>query len=267
VDSVHAVASDFLTRILADKRQEVLDRRAAQPEAVLREQCLMAEPPLHVVERLRGSTLRVIAEVKRGSPSAGTFNAQLNAADQAEVYAEAGAAAVSVLTDEPYFGGSLLDLRSARDRVSVPLLRKDFIVDPYQLLEARASGADLVLLIVAALDAQSLSLLLQATNDLSMTALVEINTIEEAKLAVDAGSRLVGINNRNLRTFEVDMSTTARLRPFLPDSTVVASLSGIKSVRDAVEMRKVGADVVLVGEALVRSSDAGALIAEMSSVT
>jgi indole-3-glycerol phosphate synthase len=267
VDSIHTVASDFLTRILADKRRDVADRRAAVPEAVLRDQCSAVGPPLPVLERLRGSSLRVIAEVKRGSPSAGTFNSQLDAADQADIYAQGGAAAVSVLTDAPYFGGSLQDLRSARDRVRIPLLRKDFMIDPYQILEARAAGADIVLLIVAALDAGSLDALIEVTHELGMTALVEINTVEEARLAVGAGSSFIGINNRNLRTFEVDMGTTARLNPLLPASAVVASLSGIKSVSDAIEMRRAGVDAVLIGEALVRAADPGALLAAIASVT
>jgi indole-3-glycerol phosphate synthase len=267
MDSLHAVAeNDFLSRILRDKRQEVEQRLAAVPADVLFAACQRTAPAMPVRDRMRGATLRVIAEVKRGSPSAGTFGADIDASDQAAKYAEAGAAAISVLTDSPYFGGSLEDLKAARLRVDVPLLRKDFVIDEYQLLEARQSGADIVLLIVAALEATTLRSLLERTERLGMAALVEVNTVYEAGVACEAGASFIGINNRNLRTFEMDMLTTARVRPSIPQSAVVASLSGIRSAEQAIAMREAGADAILVGEALIRSRDPGALIAQMTAI-
>jgi indole-3-glycerol phosphate synthase len=264
--TIQPAASDFLSRILHDKQAEIAARRDAEPAARLAVRAAAALPPLPALEALRGERLRVIAEVKRGSPSKGIFDAGLDAAAQAERYAAGGAAAVSVLTDGPHFQGSLDDLRTARVRVGVPLLRKDFIIDPYQLLEARAAGADLVLLIVAALGEEQLAELLDRTHDLGMEALVEVNTEAEARRAAAMEVPLAGINNRNLHTFEVDMRTTERLRPLLPSTTVVASLSGIARVDDAVRMRTAGADAVLVGEALVRAPDPGALLSALNGV-
>ncbi|HVA91218.1 MAG TPA: indole-3-glycerol phosphate synthase TrpC [Chloroflexota bacterium] len=260
------MASDFLSRILRDKQAEVAANKAAIPQEALEERARSAAAPLPVLSTLRGDRLRVIAEVKRASPSAGVFAAALDAASQAARYASGGAAAISVLTDGPYFHGSLADLAEARQAVTVPLLRKDFIIDPYQLYEARASGADLVLLIVAALTASRLTALLALTEDLGMCALVEVYTADEARLARALEAPLVGINNRNLRTFTVDMETTARLRPLLSPRTVVASLSGIKNVEDARAMREAGADVILVGEALARATNPDGLLAALASL-
>jgi indole-3-glycerol phosphate synthase len=260
------VASDFLTRIVHDKRLEVAQRRDHTPDAVLEAAIRDLPPAPAVAPVLRGARLRVIAEVKRSSPSAGSFNNDLDAANQAQRYAEGGAAAVSILTDGPYFNGSLADLRAARAVVRVPLLRKDFILDRYQLLEARAHGADFVLLIAAALAPRELGALFEETAHLGLEALVEVNTEEEARLAADLGAPLVGINNRDLHTFVVDMGTTGRLRPLLPPGVVVAALSGIKNVADGRAMRACGADAVLVGEALVRAADPAVLIAELGAI-
>ena len=264
--TIQPAAGDFLSRILRDKHVEIAARRDAEPASRLAERAAAAPPPLPALAVLRGERLRVIAEVKRGSPSKGTFDAGLDAAAQAERYAAGGAAAVSVLTDGPYFQGSLDDLRAARAHAGVPLLRKDFIIDPYQLLEARAAGADLVLLIVAALEPEQLAALLVRTHELGMEALVEVNTEAEAHVAAELDAPLVGINNRDLHTFEVDMGTTGRLRPLLSGTTVVASLSGIAHVEDAARMRAAGADAVLVGEALVRAADPATLLAELNGV-
>ncbi len=266
MDTLQSVASDFLSRILRDKQAEVAADKAAIPQEVLEERARSAAPPLPVLSALKGDRLQVIAEVKRASPSAGVFAAALDAASQAARYSRGGAAAVSVLTDGPYFHGSMADLLEVRQAVTVPLLRKDFIIDHYQLYEARAAGADLVLLIAAAMSAALLSALLELTTDLGMCALVEVYTEEEARLARDLGAPLVGINNRNLRTFTVDMETTSRLRPLLSPGTVVASLSGIKNLGDARAVRRAGADAVLVGEALARSANPEALLAELRSL-
>ncbi|HVC82483.1 MAG TPA: indole-3-glycerol phosphate synthase TrpC [Chloroflexota bacterium] len=266
MDTLQPVASDFLSRILRDKEAEVAAAKAALPHAVMEERARAAPPPLPALAALRGERLRVIAEVKRASPSAGVFAGGLDAASQGRRYAAGGAAAISVLTDGPYFQGSLADLEAARKAVSIPLLRKDFIIDPYQVHEARAAGADLVLLIVAALSAARLTELLRVTTDLGMGALVEVCTEDEARLARDLDAPLVGINNRNLRAFTVDMETTARLRPLLAPRTVVASLSGIKTVEDARAMRATGVDAVLVGEALARAAEPECLLAELAGL-
>ena len=264
--TLQSVASDFLTRILHDKQREVAVRRGVTTELELSRRAAVAAPPQSVLECLRGPRLRVIAEIKRGSPSKGRFDAELDAAAQAACYAAGGASAISVLTDGPYFQGSLDDLVTTRAAVALPLLRKDFIIDRYQLYEARAAGADLVLLIVAALSESSLAHLLAETEQLGMTALVEINTAEEAALAAALGAELVGINNRNLHTFEVDMGTTARLRPLLSPATVVAALSGISTLDDARAMRAAGADAILVGEALVRAARPDELLTAFTGV-
>jgi indole-3-glycerol phosphate synthase len=266
MDTLQPMANDFLSRILRDKRLEVSIRKASVPQAVMEERALAAPPALPVLSALRGDRLRVIAEVKRASPSAGAFASELDARAQVVRYAVGGAAAISVLTDGPYFQGSLRDLEEAREAVSVPLLRKDFIIDPYQVYEARAAGADLLLLIVAALQADELASLLALTEKLGMSTLVEVNTVEEARLANQVKARLVGINNRDLHTFKVDMGTTARVRPLLGPGTVVASLSGVRTVEDAQAMRSAGADAVLVGEALARSSSPEQLLAQLTAV-
>ena len=266
MDTLQPMANDFLSRILGDKRLEVVTRKAAIPQAVLRERAQSTAPALPVLSALRGDRLRVIAEVKRASPSAGAFAIGMDAQAQAVRYARGGAAAISVLTDKPYFQGSLGDLEEARAAVSVPLLRKDFIIDPYQVYEARVAGADFVLLIVAALTAEDLASLLALTETLGMAALVEVNTIEEARRASGLGASLVGINNRDLHSFRVDMATTARVRPMLSARTVVASLSGVRTVEDARAMRAAGADAVLVGEALARSAEPERLLTQFAAL-
>ena len=264
MDTIQPVAGGFLSRILRDKLAEVEARKAAEPLAAVAARAAEAAPVRRA--SLRGSGLTVIAEVKRASPSAGSFDAGLDAVAQARRYAAGGAAMISVLTDGPYFQGSLADLAGARAAVATPLLRKDFILDEYQLLEARAAGADVVLLIVAALPAARLAPLLDATHKLGMEAMVEVHTAEEARLASEVGAALVGINNRDLHSFEVDMGTTARLRPLLGAETIVAALSGVRSVEDACAMRAAGADAILIGEALIRSAEPEALLAALRGV-
>jgi indole-3-glycerol phosphate synthase len=266
MDTLQPMANDFLSRILRDKRLEVSTRKACVPEAAMEARARAAPPALPALSALRGERLRVIAEVKRASPSAGAFASEMDARVQVTRYAAGGAAAISVLTDGPYFQGSLSDLEEARAAVSVPLLRKDFIIDPYQVYEARTVGADLVLLIVAALQADELASLVALTENLGMSALVEVNTVEEARVANHVNARLVGINNRDLQSFKVDMGTTARIRPILAPGTVVASLSGVRTVEDARAMRSAGADAVLVGEALARSAAPDRLLAQLTAV-
>jgi indole-3-glycerol phosphate synthase len=256
----------FLEEILARKAKEVEARRAAVPADVLRERARRRDPPLGLWEALSpaGGPVRIVAEVKRASPSAGAIDAALDAPAQAARYEAAGAAAISVLTDGPGFGGSLEDLAAVRERVRRPLLRKDFVVDAYQLLEARAAGADAALLIVAALPGDRLRRLLDACGPLGLAALVEVHDERELEGALAAGARLVGVNNRDLRTFQVDLAVSERLLPMLPGGVKGVAESGVRTAADVQRLRGRGASNFLVGEALVRASDPGALIRELT---
>ncbi len=195
--------------------------------------------------------VKVIAEVKRSSPSKGALAMIADPAGLARDYEAGGASIISVLTERRRFGGSLEDLTAVRAAVDVPVLRKDFVVDAYQVWEARAHGADVVLLIVAALEQDALVGLLERTHSLGMTALVEAHDEDEAQRAVEAGARVVGINNRNLKTLEVDRGTFARIAPQLPASVVKVAESGVRGSHDVLDFARHGADAVLVGEALV----------------
>jgi indole-3-glycerol phosphate synthase len=257
----------FLDGILARKAAEVTARRAALPERELAARARDAAPPRGFDAALsaRGGPLRVIAEVKRASPSAGAIQTGLDAAAQARRYTDAGAACVSVLTDGPGFGGSLEDLATVRAAVGVPLLRKDFVLDRYQLLEARAHGADAALLIVAALGDDRLRTLLEGCAGLGLSALVEVHDEPELETALVAGARLVGVNNRDLRTFAVDLAVSERLLPLLPEDVKGVAESGIRSPADARRLHRSGAANLLVGEALVRAEDPGRLLREMGA--
>jgi indole-3-glycerol phosphate synthase len=257
----------FLADILARKRVEVEAARRAVPERELAARARDAAAPraFEAALSLAGGPVRVVAEVKRASPSAGAIRAGLDAPSQARAYAAAGAAAVSVLTDGPGFGGSLSDLAAVRAAVGVPLLRKDFVLDRYQLLEARAHGADAALLIVAALEPDALRRLLAAASEIGLAALVEVHDEVELAAALAAGARIVGVNNRNLRTFAVDLAVSERLLPLLPADVRGVAESGVRTAEDARRLRRAGASNLLVGEALVRAGDPGALIREMVS--
>jgi indole-3-glycerol phosphate synthase len=257
----------FLDQILARKRAEVDERRTALPERELRARAAGAPAPRRFEAALspRGGPIRIVAEVKRASPSAGAIDAGLDAPGQARRYAAAGAAAVSVLTDGPGFGGSLDDLRAVRAAVDLPLLRKDFVLDRYQLLEARAAGADAALLIVAALEPEALRRLIDGCGELGLAALVEVHDPGEAERAVLAGARLVGVNNRDLRTFAVDLATSERILPALPEGVKGVAESGVRTPADVRRLRRAGAANLLVGEALVRAADPGRLVAELAA--
>ncbi len=244
----------FLEDILARKRTEVEDRRRIRAEGELARVAEHLPPPLVFAHALAsfGEKTKIIAEIKRASPSAGAIDTGLAATLQAERYASAGATAISVLTDGPGFGGSLADLAAVRDVVRIPLLRKDFIIDRYQLLEARLAGADAVLLIVAAVEGE-LMRLLAAASGLGLAALVEVHGEEELLRALDAGARLIGINNRNLHTFAVDLGTSERLLAKIPKEIKVVCESGVRTPEDAARLRAAGAANLLVGEALVRA--------------
>ncbi len=258
--------STFLTRIVAHKRTELMAAREAMPEHRLERLAADAPAPRPFLEWLDPARLGVIAEVKRASPSRGAIAPDMDAATQASHYVAGGAEAISVLTDRQFYHGSHEDLSAIRAAVPTPLLCKDFILDRYGLLQARASSADLVLLIVAVLgrDVQSL---IRETAALGMTPLVEVYTREEVELALEVGVALIGVNNRNLHTFEVSLETTERLAPLLASHAVVASLSGISTAVDARRAVAAGAHVILVGEALVRATDPAALIREFRAIS
>ncbi|MYG20036.1 MAG: indole-3-glycerol phosphate synthase TrpC [Gemmatimonadales bacterium] len=236
----------ILDEILAAKREEVA--RLQLYRSAIRAQADGAPPPRGFEASLRRpGEVSVVAEFKRRSPSAGDINPYAQAAGVASVYASGGAAAISVLTDERYFGGSLDDLRSAKDAVGVPVLRKDFTLDPVQLFEARAAGADAVLLIVRALGATRLRELLGLAADLGLAALVEAHDEEEIGRALEAGARIVGVNARDLATFEVDLERSLNLIEELPADVVAVAESGSRTAEDAAAAGAAGADAVLVG--------------------
>jgi indole-3-glycerol phosphate synthase len=222
-------------------------------------------PPLDIAAALRRRKPALIAEVKRASPSKGSIRPDLDAVSQAKLYAGGGASAVSVLTEARFFNGSLGDLRQVKDALAslaVPVLRKDFILEPYQVYESRAYGADAILLIVAILDERSLTELLRLSRRLGMECLVETHTEAEVRRAVSAGASVIGINNRDLATFEVDIETTHRLRPLIPLDRVVVSESGITGRGDVAKLKEWGIDAILVGEALVSAGDVTARMKE-----
>ena len=257
----------YLDAILERKRAEVAALSAATPEAELRARLAGAPPVRDFAGALspRGGPTRVIAEVKRASPSAGAISAGLDAVAQALRYQAAGAAAISVLTDGPGFGGSLADLLAVRAAVALPVLRKDFTVDGWQLVEARAAGADAALLIAAALPGDLLRRLHDRCGELGLHALVEVHDEAEVERALAAGARLVGVNNRNLRTFAVDLATSERIVPALPARVKGVAESGVRGGADARRLRAAGAVNLLVGEALVRAADPGALLRELQA--
>ncbi|MFC8191623.1 indole-3-glycerol phosphate synthase TrpC [Cellulomonas sp. NPDC057328] len=241
-----------LDDIVAGVREDLAAREAATPLAELKERAARRESAVQCVNRLKvDDAVTVIAEVKRSSPSKGTLATISDPAALAAEYAKGGAVAISVLTERRRFNGSLEDLDAVRARVDVPVLRKDFVVTPYQVWEARAHGADLVLLIVAALEQTVLESLVERVHSLGMTALVEVHDTEEVARAVDAGARVIGVNARDLKTLDVDRNTFARVAPAIPSDVVKVAESGVRGPHDVMDYARAGADVVLVGEALV----------------
>jgi indole-3-glycerol phosphate synthase len=254
-----------LDDIVAGVREDLSRRRSETSEADLRARLLEVPPALDPMPAFRGAGSSVIAEVKRRSPSKGDLADIPDPAALASAYQRGGAAAVSVLTEERRFGGSLDDLRAVRAAVAIPVLRKDFVVEPYQLLEARAAGADLVLLIVAALADDDLRSLHDHARELGLTPLVEVHDEPEAERALEAGAALVGVNARNLKTLEVDPATFGKVAPLLTDAVRVAE-SGIAGPDDVRRFVAEGADVVLVGEALVRDGDPEGAVRALTGV-
>ena len=227
------------------------------------EQTVAAYTPKDFAGALRGPELAVVAEMKQRTPSMGVLTDDYRPADLAHAYAEGGAAAISVLTHMAGFGGRVEHLRSVRAATDLPILRKDFVTDPYEVAEARACGADAVLLIVAALQPDQLRDLIALTRSRGIVALVEVHDEPETAAALEAGARVIGINHRDLRTFEVDLGLTARLRKLIPSEVIVVAESGIHSAEDARRMRDAGADAVLVGELLMRSADPAGQIKDL----
>jgi indole-3-glycerol phosphate synthase len=255
----------ILDEIVRDKRDELVRRRRARSEAELRSACRGLGPAQDVERALRPPRggVAVIAEVKKASPSRGVLSETLDPVALARTYAAAGAAAISVLTDEKYFHGRLEDLTAVRAAVDVPLLRKDFTIDEYQVWEARAAGADAVLLIVGALDDHRLADLFAASKGVGVAALVEVHTASELDRALAASARVIGINNRDLRTFETRIQTTIDLVPRIPPGPVIVSESGFFTAADVRRVTDVGITAILVGEALVRAPDPAVTLREL----
>jgi indole-3-glycerol phosphate synthase len=256
--------SDILERILAAKAAEVAARQRERPVAALRERPLYAEARRRFGQALEARAGRaIIAEVKRASPSRGVIRADVDAAATAGRYLSGGAAAISVLTDGPFFGGSLADLEAVRGAVPLPVLRKDFIIDPYQIEEARAFGADAVLVIVAATGARQRQDLLAAAVALGLDALVEVHDEAELEAALAAGATIVGINNRDLRTFQTTLAVSERLLPLVPPSVVAVCESGLCAEADIERLGQLGARAFLIGEALIESADPAERLREL----
>lgn len=256
----------ILDEIVADKRLELEARKRALPLFELEKEALRQPAPLDFSAALRGERIRLIAEVKRASPSKGLIRADFDPVAIAKIYADNGASAISVLTEVRYFQGSLSylpEIKAALGDRKIPLLRKDFLTDPYQIYESRAHGADALLLIAAILSPEKLKELLQLSHKLGMSCLVEVHNKAELKIAVESGARIIGINNRDLNTFETDLTTTERLRPLIPKDRIVVSESGIKDRKDMEKLRGWGVDAVLIGESLMAAPDIAAKMKEL----
>lgn len=260
---------NILERIVAQRRADVRAAREATPFPEIQAKVRQAPPANDFVARLReAGPMALIAEIKRASPSKGDIAPEMNAPRQAMRYARAGAAAISVLTEPTWFKGTLDDMLAVRQAVGQlenrpAVLRKDFVIDDFQVLEARAYGADAVLLIVACLDDATLRGLLGLTREMGMEALVEVNNAEEMERAVAAKASIIGVNNRDLRSFDVDLGTTDRLANMVPEGVLLAALSGVHQRPDVERFAKVGAEAVLVGEALMVADDPSAKIVEL----
>jgi len=251
-----APVTTILDEIVAAKRAEVRRVKAELPEAILRRRLADAPPVRDFLAPLRRpGRIRLIAEVKKASPSAGVIRPDFHPARIAETYQRHGADCISVLTDRPYFQGSLDDLGQVRAAVDLPVLRKDFVIDGYQVVEARAAGADAVLLIVAALDADDLKRLYQEAREFQLDVLVEAHDLPELERALDLDADLVGINNRNLKTFETTLETTERLAPMIPADRMIVGESGLFTPADLARLERVGVNTFLIGESLMRQDD------------
>mgnify|MGYP001234830581 CR=1 FL=1 len=252
-----------LDEIIDGVRADLAERQARVSLDELKERAAKASVAKDGIAALRGDSVKVICEVKRSSPSKGALAAIADPAGLAADYEAGGAAMISVLTEKRRFGGSLADLEAVRGRVDLPILRKDFIVTSYQLWEARAYGADLALLIVAALEQEVLVSLVERAESIGLTPLVEVHDEEEVQRAVDAGAKIIGVNARDLRTLEVDRSNFARVAPSIPDHIIKVAESGVRGPHDLIAYANEGADAVLVGESLVTGKNPKAAVADL----
>ena len=252
-----------LDDILVGVREDLAERQSRTPLGELKERAEARAAALDGAAALRGEGVAVIAEVKRNSPSKGALAAIADPAALAVDYEAGGASVISVLTEQRRFGGSLADLEAVRARVEVPLLRKDFVVGSYQLWEARAVGADLVLLIVAALGQEALVSLVERTESLGMTPLVEVHDEPELERALAAGARVVGVNARDLKTLAIDRAVFGRLSPLIPDGVIKVAESGVRGPHDLLAYAAVGADAVLVGEGVVTGGNPRQAVADL----
>lgn len=258
----------MLDGLTAGALDDAATRRESVSLAEIERLALDAAPPIDAYRALAPTDhIRVIAEIKRSSPSKGSLAAITDAPALARAYADGGADAISVLTEGRKFGGSLSDLAAVRDAVGVPLLRKDFIAEEYQILEARAFGADIVLLIVAALDQPLLDRLHDFARELGLSVLVETHSADEVRRANDIGAGLIGVNARDLSTFELDRTLFGRVRELIPDGVIAVAESAVTSVADVGDYRAAGADVVLVGEALVTTGDPAGAVRQFREVS
>jgi indole-3-glycerol phosphate synthase len=255
----------MLDRIVGQKSQEIGQRKKTATLTYLQERIACQKPTIDLFSALKGDHIRLIAEVKQASPSRGILSSNFNPIGLARAYAESGAAAISVLTEANYFMGTIEHLAATREAVELPLLRKDFIFDPYQVYESRAYGADALLLIAAVLGCEQLRELIFLSHSLGLRCLVEVHNEDEAEKAVLGGAEIIGINNRDLNTFAVNINVTRRLRPLIPEDRIVVSESGIKSREDMEKLMEWGADAALVGEALVTAGDVRAKMKELLS--
>jgi indole-3-glycerol phosphate synthase len=249
-----------LDRIIEARRAAIAHRKKSVPETVLRFGVKQAQPVRDFAAALGRDSINIIAELKKASPSRGLIRADFDPVALAKSFEAAGAAALSVLTEEEFFQGDLKHMRDARAAVGLPVLRKDFIVDPWQVWEARATNADSFLLIVAALDDARLAELLALGRELGMEPLVEVHTRGELARALAAGARIIGVNNRDLKTFTVRLETSLQLVEFIPDNCVAVSESGLRSRADLERLRAAGFDAFLIGEQLMQASDPAAAL-------
>ena len=258
---------NILQTILSAKAKEVAAAQARVGIEQLEDLCEKASPPRPFFQALREQPIAIIAEVKRASPSAGVIRPGADPAQIAIEYTRGGAAAISCLTDEQFFDGHLSYIQKIRESVPLPVLRKDFLIDRYQVVEARAAGADAILLIVAALSKHRFTELLQEAGRWGMEVLVETHSETEAHFAVEQGASIIGVNHRNLSTFSIDMSLTAKLRPIVPKDTILVGESGIHTASDIIALARAGANAVLIGESLMRAPNVEQALAKLREET
>jgi len=260
------MTNTILDKIISATRQSVIQRKHLKPLDELVQEINPKGKPRDLINCLQGEEIKIIAEIKKASPSKGLLLHDFNIIKLAKNYAQGGAAAISVLTEPTFFLGSFTDLAIVRKTIDLPILCKDFILDAYQIYEAHAYGADAVLLIAAILQQQELKSLAALAHDLGMATLMEVHNEADIEKTLNAGARLIGINNRNLADFSINLETTINLRPLIPEHITVISESGIQSADDVVRLKAIGINAILVGKALVTSPDPIAKIRDLLSL-